>query len=343
MPKKKNHHYIPRFYLKKFSIREEDKLIGLYNLENKRFIAKAPLRHQAYEKFLYGENDDIENALAEMEGTISQFFYHWTEKKQLYPPPLGSESFKLLKQFILYQAFRIPKAGDDMMESLNKGMKVLINELEPQMADKMGGSQLEHENPVLMTLLNSLKYEHLLDFLDFKFLVNLSPLSFITSDAPIVFYNQLMEKAGEYMGATGLVAKGLQIFYPIHPRLMICFYDPKIYDFGDGCENCIGTESIEEVHQLNGLQLINSNSQIFFDESISREYISDLSSHFSEFRQTKRDISKIIKQGHRKFFFKSSEDAHIDLTLDFYSLKVNPEVFKGQLAPLRHPSLGSNT
>jgi len=339
MPKKKRHHYIPRFYLKRFSLNNEGKTIGLYNHKNNLFVPEAPLRHQAYKDRLYGQDDEIENALAEMEDTVARLFYYWTEEKQLYPPPPESNGFKLLKRFILYQAYRTPKSGDDIMKTLNKGMKVLLKEVEPQMAERMEGSTLVHENPVLLMLLNSIGREHLLDFLDCKFLVNLSPLSFITSDAPIVFYNQLMEHTGNYVGSTGLVAKGLQIFYPIHPRLMICLYDSNVYDFGNGCENCFGTESIEEINQLNGLQLINGKSQIFFDESISEEYVLHLGEGFNEYRGVAKNINEIITQGHRKFFLTSSVDAHINLNLDFFSFKVNPDSFKENFAPTRHPSL----
>src|SRR5690606_33977452 len=147
-----------------------------------------------------------------------------------------------------------------------------------------------------------------------------------------------MEQADNYTGATGFVAKGLQIFYPIHPRLMICFYDSNVYDFGDGQETCCATESIEEVHQLNGLQLINSKSQIFFDDLISEDYIKELCMHFEEYRGTTKNINKIIKQGTRKFFFSSSEEPHINLILEFFKLKVNPENYKNVAGALRHPS-----
>lgn len=339
MPKKKRHHYIPRFYLKRFSANNEGKLIGLYNHTKDIYVREAPLRQQAYENFLYGQNPEIEDALADMEDTVAKLFYYWTDEKLLYPPPPETNGFKLLKQFILYQAFRIPKSGDGITESFNQGLKTVVKEFKPELWESIKDGRLVHPNPVLLTLLNSIKYQHLLDFLDCKFLVNLSPLPFITSDAPVVFYNQLMEHAGNYIGATALAAKGLQIFYPIHPRLMICLYDSTVYDFGNGCKNCCATESIEEIHQLNGLQLINSKSQIFFDESISEEYISELCNHFNEYRGTAKNINKIIRQGHRKFLFTGSEDAHIDLALDFFSFKVNPESFKGELAPVRHPSL----
>ncbi|KPE49648.1 DUF4238 domain-containing protein [Chryseobacterium indologenes] len=337
MVKKKKHHYIPRFYLKRFSINNGGKFLGLYNLNNKKFIPNAALKNQAYGNFLYGEDDEIENALAHIEGNVAKMFYYWTEEKVLIPPPIESNGFKLIKRFMLYQAFRTPNSGENIMESLNKGLKAFVKEFKPELWESLKDATLQHENPVLLGLLHSIEHEKLLDYLDFRFIVNLSLLPFITSDSPIIFYNQLMEQAGNYIGATGLVAKGLQIFYPIHPRLMICLYDPEVYDLGDDV-NCCSTESIDTIHQLNGLQFINCESQIYFNNFISEEYTHELSNNFQEYRGTKRNINEIINQNNKKFFFISSEDIQIRLQLDFLKIKVNLNHFKNGINPLRHPS-----
>lgn len=339
MPKKSNHHYIPQFYLRRFSIRNEGKCIALFNLKNITFIENAPIKSQACKKFLYGADDEVEDALGKMENEVARFFYFWTEKKDLFPPPANSNAFTFLKQFVLYQAFRVPKIGDEIMSSLNQNIKEYIKVFDPRLAAELEGKYIKHPNPVLFSLFQSTEHEHLLNFMDCKFLVNLSPIPFITSDAPVVFYNQLMEKANNYIAATGLVAKGLQIFYPIHPRLMICLYDPQVYDFGHGCTNSAGTESVEAINQLNGLQLINSQSQLFFDETISEEYIFKLNGEYNRYRGTKKNINKIVMQNDRKFFFTSAEEPHINLKLDVFQLKVNPNLFKDTICPLRHSTL----
>lgn len=191
--------------------------MGLYNLENKKFIQNAPLKSQAYENFLYGEDDEIENALAKMENTVARMFYYWTEEKLLYPPPVETNGFKLLKRFILCQAYRTPKSGSNIMEALNQGLKTFVKEFKPELWENMKNGTLVHNKPVLLGLFRSIKHEHLLDFLDCKFLVYLSVLPFITSDVPVILYNQLMEQAESYIGATGLVAKGLQSFIQFIP------------------------------------------------------------------------------------------------------------------------------
>jgi hypothetical protein len=338
MTKKKRHHYIPRFYLKRFSKNNEGKVLSLYNLNNRKFIQTAPLKSQAYENFLYGVDNEIENALAEMEGNVARMFHYWTEEKLLYAPPMESNGFKLLKRFILYQAYRTPKSGDDTMKSLNEGLKTFAKEFKKDLWDKLKDGTLTHENPVLLSLLHSVKYEHLLNHLECKFIVNLSLLPFITSDSPVILYNQLLERAENYIGATGLVTKGLQIFYPIHPRLMICLYDSNIYNFGNGIEECCSTELVDEMNQLNGLQFIKCKSQLFFDDFISEEYIKELSNNYKNYRGKEKNINKIINHGSRKLFYISSENTTVNLDLDFFKLKVNPNDYKFEIAPLRHPS-----
>lgn len=335
---KKRHHYIPKFYLKRFSINSGGKFIGLYNHKNDIFVKEAPLRHQAYKNFLYGEDDEIENALAEMESNVAKMFHYWTEEKLLYPPPLGSNAFTLLKRFILYQAFRTPKSGNDILKTVNESLKVVLKNFKPDIWHKMKDSDIVHENPTLMGLLHSVEHEFLLNYLDCRFIINLSLLPLVTSDSPVIFYNQLMEKAGNYIGATGLDIKGLQIFYPIHPRLMICLYDAEIYDLGDGCINCCSTESTSEIHQLNALQFINSETQLFFDDIISEEYVRELCNQYKHYRAASKKINSIINDNSRKLFLMSSEDAHINLNLDFFKFKVSPNDYKDKVAPLRHNS-----
>ena len=113
MCKRKNNHYIPKFYLKRFSFNQEGKNIGLYNHHNKIFIQKTSIKHQASKNYLYGEDEEVELQLSKLENSISNFFNYWTEEKILVPPPKDSNGEKILKRFILYQLFRTPKAGEE--------------------------------------------------------------------------------------------------------------------------------------------------------------------------------------------------------------------------------------
>jgi hypothetical protein len=340
MSKRKSHHYVSRFYLKRFSVNEEGKSIGLYNCKNQKYISNAPIKHQACKDFLYGTDDETESELAKLETGIATLFHYWTDEKILIPPPKDSNAFSGLKRFILYQLYRIPKAGNDSLKRINDSFNAILPIIKPDMVKNFDGLRISHEDPVLLTLVHSADKEFLLDFLDCKFVVNLSELLFITSDSPVILYNQFMEKSGMYVGATGLPIKGLQIFYPIHPRLMICLYDSNVYSCGEN-ENCTSTESVEDVHLLNVLQYLNCGEQLFFDDNISEKYITE--SIIKEYRNKKVPVEYINETirtpDNKTLFFMSSEDAHIDLDLSFFKITCEVSNYKSKIAPLRHPSL----
>ncbi|MDR3652154.1 MAG: DUF4238 domain-containing protein [Paludibacter sp.] len=335
---KKNHHYVPRFYLKRFSVNEDGKTIGLYNYNNNMFIQSAPIKHQASKDFLYGKEDDVETELAKLESAMAKLFHFWTDEKILLPPPHDSVAFTALKRFILYQLFRTPKAGNDLLEQLNDVFQKLLPYFEPDKVKQFDGLKIYHEEATLLILGQSGNKGYLLDYLDCKFIVNLSDLPFITSDSPVILYNQYMEKAGFYAGATGLPVKGLQIFYPIHPRLMICFYDSNVYRCGDSI-NCISTDNIDDIHQFNVMQYLNSESQLFFDETISKEYVEKcIVDVYKTKKVPSKSKNKIINtKDDRRFLLMCTEDFHIELELSFFKIICGIENF--EIAPLRHPSL----
>lgn len=340
MGKRKKHHYIPKFYLKRFSINYEGKTIGLYNYKSKIFIQNAPLKHQACEDYLYGTDDKVEADLAKLEGIIANFFNHWTDEKILIPPPEDTNGFHFLKIFILYQKYRTPQAGKDTELLMDQAFKAYLQVSNPEKYESYKDGKLVHENAALLSLLYAGDKVKLLNFLSCKFIVNLSELSFITSDSPIIMYNQLLEDKGIYTGATALVAKGLQIFYPIHPRLMICLFDPKIYNCGEDGKACASTEDVDDVHQLNTLQYLCSNSQMFFDETITQQYIEHIIEESKSDKKESRHFSEYIKtEDNRHFLFTSFEDPKINLELSFFKMRKDIEAFELELTPLRHPSL----
>ena len=70
--KKKNQHYIPKFYLKNFSFENNNKQVGLFNVNNQKFIQRAKLKTQGSKNFFYGSDGFIEDSLALIENTIAK-------------------------------------------------------------------------------------------------------------------------------------------------------------------------------------------------------------------------------------------------------------------------------
>lgn len=340
MPGNKNHHYVPQSYLKNFSVRDEQKQIGLFNHQSGKFVAAASIRHQASEDYLYGKETDVETALGVLEGEGAKMIKRMRET--FVPPSVNANAFKVFKRYMLTQLYRTKRAGREMEDSLNKAFHAMW-QFEPDYQEKYAGGRFKYEYPELVMLAWAQAHLPLLDHLEAKLLVNLSELPFITSDNPVIAYNRLMEVKGNYMGATAIAVKGLQLFFPVFNRLMICLYDPQCYHYTGKDEFRIVTESINEVHQLNALQYLTSESQLFFDDTVSESYIRALAEEYKYERNGKGPFSRTVvdfkENGPKYFLFNSSLDPTIDMQLSFIQLTQEAEAYQPEgPAPYRHPS-----
>jgi hypothetical protein len=342
MSKPRKQHFVPQFYLRNFSLDENKIGISSYNHKTEKFFIDVPIKSQAYKEYMYGKDGLIEKDLSLFESKIATLI---SDPQNKILPPSNLEDFNLLREFILVQHSRTVKAGAEALAALNNAFTAIRPYLKnPNKIPK--DLKISHEYPSVLSLYRALDHSYLMGHLMMKSIVNMSTLSFITSDNPIATYNIWMEQQGFYAGATALAVKGLLIFLPIAPRLMYCFYDPYVYEIGDPDQGFVETQSETDVHQLNGLQYLSSDSQLFFSEKIlPPEYIEDLvkggkhlrvsESAFSRVFQTKNDSGK-----ESLYLFNSFEDSHFGLSLPFIQLTEtgrNSKLSNG-LPEVRHPS-----
>jgi len=319
MASRKSHHYVPQFYLRKFSLGEEGKTIGLYNHVKDLYIPTTSIKHQACQKYLYGKDDYVEDILSKLESITATMFSKMI--KHFLPPPDDSPAYKVLLRYILYQESRTTKAGDNLLDGINKLSKTVFdNVYGPE--NIMTGFTAAHDEATLLVLEKAEENLYLLDFLTCKLMVNLSMLPLITSDAPVIKYNQYLEAKNMKIGAHGLPAKGLQIFLPIHPRMMICLYDPAVYTCGKEEQYCVTTESEDEIHQFNLLQYLNSNTQLYFGDYISETYVKHIHEKFSKRKSELGPYSEYIETpDKRKLVLNAHVDPHIELETSFFTIK----------------------
>ncbi len=70
MAENKRQHFVPQFYMRKFSVDAERKLISLYVIDGERHVPAASIRDQAYEDYFYGKAG-VEDDLKELEAVVS--------------------------------------------------------------------------------------------------------------------------------------------------------------------------------------------------------------------------------------------------------------------------------
>ena len=98
--------------------------------------------------------------------------------------------------------------------------------------------------------------------LDFIFLLNDTPIDFITSDCPVSLYNQFHERIGKRSFAFGSI--GTQIFFPLSPRIIFLIYDNLCYKIGTRKSKYIYINNSDDVRHLNNITFINANKTLYF-------------------------------------------------------------------------------
>ncbi len=129
-------------------------------------------------------------------------------------------------------------------------------------------------------------YKTLLD-LEYVLLKNNTDTPFITSDNPVVLYNQLFEERNFNMG-TFLTATGLQIFFPVTPKYYLFFYDKAVYWFTKIKNGLVNLDTKANIDVLNKLQCTNAYKTLYFNEFITTEYIEEIYTQVKKYRREKK-------------------------------------------------------
>jgi hypothetical protein len=330
MGKRKEHHYVPQFYLKKFSTNSDNTQIGIYNLKNKFLYYKAPIKHQAKAKLLYGDNDVIEARLGKLEDKAAGIITSIINDHDV--PSIKSSEYISLIYFVLFQYTRT--LGSEIRT--NSQIDSLMNHT----YEKLKGLKSEPERekiPVTEIMSIAATSLPLADYLCFQLLINETKIPFITSDNPIVMYNELMEKKKALNFGAAWAFKGLQVFYPISPNYLLIWTDPFVYNCGDEILNpLIKTNDENDINQLNILQFLNCQEQLFFNLEFKKDQLNQI--------ENKYYYKKISCQpntfGLGSYSFVTGIEHKIGLNLSFNKLNKSGEEFRlgNRLVYFRHPS-----
>ncbi|MBN4046997.1 DUF4238 domain-containing protein [bacterium AH-315-P13] len=294
---KKNQHYIPKFYLRNFSFENNQKQLGIFNLKSSFFFQKSKLKTQGSKNFFYGHDGKIEDSLSEIEGVLSNLIRNIIDTSRL-PQKNSIEHLELLS-FIGLTDLRNPTRIENIKNSRESVKKHLL-ELDPKVDINKFIPEIPHNYAVELALSNLKGVIDNISDLDFKLIVNKTDTPFISSDFPIVKYNQFLERKKWQHSKVGYGTIGLQIIFPINPNLGIIFFDPKIYKVGFKKNRYIEIKKKEDINSLNILQIVNCIETLYFNEKITENYIRNLVNKASKFKkanQTRSELSHILKEG----------------------------------------------
>jgi hypothetical protein len=302
MSQAKKQHYVPKFYLKNFSINSNRKTIQCLDKVNLRsHISNFKVIAQE-EKFNESDSQDIEDNLSKIENDASKLINNFLDNPKY--KRLNSEPFKLkLAYFILIQLIRTKEVRNRPIDG--------INSLKSYMSNKhdLKDSEIKKFNQ------DEIKEAHLdfiqddnLDLLEGIFckkwilLKNQTSMNFWTSDNPVVKYNPY--------GNLGLIIDGIQLFFPLSPKFSLCILDPfcysnfkeyKEFDILDGFNN-IKKAGLSKITDINDVKFVNS-LQIKY----STEYVFSCENEFEENGKIKQWICDVIEESSNESKVKTEE------------------------------------
>lgn len=300
MTEKKNQHYIPKFYLRHFSYLKNKKQIGVFNLDNGFFIQNAKLKTQGSKNFFYGYDGVIEDKLSIIEGVISQAINEIIDNRQV--PRKNSERYFELLAFVILTDLRNP-INVEGFKSFFIEMKKNLLHLDPKVDVHKFVPTPSHEEIIKLLLSDITGIMNMISDLEYKLLINKSTTPFISSDFPIVKYNQFLENAKWKLSKSGYGSVGLQIFIPLNSELTLVFFDSGIYKLGHKKKKYFELDSTSDIDAINTLQFINCFETIYFDEKASEKYIRGIEADSQKFKRaniTRSTMSHLIKKGESK-------------------------------------------
>jgi len=266
----KMQHYVPRFYLRNFSI---DPISGspqvhCFDKTNRNQFSPGTTSI-AGENYFYDlpEDEDqvFEHGLAEIEGEFSQAYDDLLDHRDL--DALDENDRSAIAYSVAIQELRTRETREQHREIISRFRELLEGEL---LSDEMEGQmevlrQADSEEGA-QRLQIDLIVEHGWEFaehiLSLKWLLmeNETGHSFWTSDHPIVRHNS--NDLGPY-GNLGLRNRGIQIYFPLSPTVTLGFVDPESFKAAPRHLVLLDNEQgLEHVKFQNGLQMRESTRHI---------------------------------------------------------------------------------
>ena len=268
----KKQHYVPQFYLRNFGLDHHKGSINLCLKKDGKIIENAEIRNQAYKNYFYGQDQELEKEFAKFEDIVSKIIRQIIGNKKI---TQSASELLWIRYFTFFQYQRTLKQADDTNDFINSTIHSIADR-DDSIKDKVKDLVFGYDKPILFSL--KILQKILPETLDLavKIVINNSKWPFLTSDHPVVLYNQFLERKGKQGGHTGLKTKGLQVFFPLSPRVLLMYYDRNVYDVGAKNKLDTTTSQYDDIRQLNMLQTINCGNVFFFNNELDKKYINSI-------------------------------------------------------------------
>jgi len=288
MPDNKKHHYVSQFYLRNFGI---GRSISLFNIPSRRHVPTAPIPGQCQRAYLYGSDNKKEGELAELEGRACGVIRSILASRT--PPEPGGDAHRALAEYISVQLGRTPDAAASLQLTREKIFRALAKDFATRNAfpesAAAGIKAPTGTDPVAASLSISENQGALLLDLDMRLLLA-SGRAFVTSDLPVVLYNQ-WSRHYKASGVRGLTCSGLIVLLPLSPEVCLLMFDSDVYAASKKA-TCITIDEPDAI-TVNAAQLLGVENNLYYRaDSATRSQIDGMPMHWSRRRSERNRLRR---------------------------------------------------
>lgn len=276
MATNKNQHFVPRCYLRPFTINSANLAINLFNIDRLKFIECAPVKHQCSRDYFYGEEPDFEKALQFTETAYAKVL------RDILKPGyrLKDSHCNFLRRFWLLQHMRTEAASRYVVE------------MSEAMVDVIGREASSLKIGIRQAVKNSMRVfvetMKVVDDLRICLLRNRTSIPFITSDDPAVLTNRwYLEDRRTFRKSFGIHSAGTLLMLPISPNVLCMGYDSDVYSIPHQ-GGLVDVRHDADIQAFNQHQFLNCRANIFFHDSAYARGVSDAFNKFAPLRPNPR-------------------------------------------------------
>lgn len=255
MATQKNQHFVPRAYLRAFSVEEENKSINVYNLDRALGIENAAIKSQCSKDYFYGKDLVIENILRKEE----EFYSATLRRIRSNPKVISDIDADSIRHFSFLQHCRAEA-------TLRRQFLMITGVIREAYGDSNvpPNMQTNMQDAVRAGMSVFAENIHAIDDLKVCIVSNTTKIPFITSDDPSVLTNKwhIMKGLSKRRGF-GIGTAGALMILPLTPTLLAISYDGDVYSI-QNTNDSVDISKYSEINLFNELQLIHCVSNLYF-------------------------------------------------------------------------------
>jgi hypothetical protein len=263
MADNKNQHYVPRVYLKPFTLDGEGLAIDLLNIDRMKPVQNAPVKNQCSGDYFYGKDERLERAINSVENPYGEIVRFLIGDNASVNPAVRVA----ILRFVYLQHLRTEAASRKAAE-----MTIAMHDVPgtdipiPSMREAM-------KTAVQVAMHNFADSMSIVDDLKVCIAKNCTDRPFVTSDDPAVLTNRLhIQRHHKMQRSFGVKTAGAIFLLPLSASLCAIVYDSAVYQTSQRA-GWIDVTRETDVDAINEHQILNCMANPYFREWDGRDQL----------------------------------------------------------------------